>query len=205
MDESRKYVGILIIFLFILYQIALIIPEFSSYKVINVRRNIYNAHEPEYLNGYKDFNIQGVPFEEYAIKVQSTNLWDYLLLTNYKGNLLSSMLEIFACVSLACFVFQLEYENFFSNKSFNWAWVTCGIYTLSVLIHSTGNSYTRDFWQKLFVAKGGGDQEYDFQYVRYNLNYIWILIFFALNFCSRFVEHHTKIASNNEMQVTNEN
>jgi hypothetical protein len=158
------------------YQIFLVANYFFSTRTIEIQKEIYDNDEKEYLKGY---DIVNVPFEQFDIKVQPKDFFDYLLLTNGNGNLLSIIFETVASCWLAWFIYRLEPDHIFIEyfKSLKWPIL---LLSISFLTHSYGLEYTRDFWKTIFVHRGKTDfWKHDFYVNTKNhyTQYAFILLF----------------------------
>lgn len=187
MSSSSKYLIIFIILAFAGNQLYLIVSQFSDTRIIEVRKEIYESNEKDYLKGY---NIENAPFEQFDIRVQPKSFFDYLLLTNQHGNLLGIVLSIAGCCCLARYVYVLEFERMFSNKNFRWIRWAFALIALSFLSDQIALSHTKDFWNSIYVKKGKGEGYAFYVETEYN-RVLFALVFWAsLTFLSAVSENY---------------
>jgi len=74
--NTSKYSVLFFVLIFIGSQILLIANEFAATRIIEVRKEIYDGNEKDYLKGYE---IVNAPFEQFDILVKPKSFWDYLL------------------------------------------------------------------------------------------------------------------------------
>jgi len=143
--NTSKYSVLFFVLIFIGSQILLIANEFAATRIIEVRKEIYDGNEKDYLKGYE---IVNAPFEQFDILVKPKSFWDYLLLTNKNGNLLSIILKIAAGCCVAWYVYKLDVNDILSLKHTKWIfWSFLLVIAAGWLVHSIGLDYTRDFWR----------------------------------------------------------
>jgi hypothetical protein len=154
MISKSKYLFILIILAFVVYQFYLIGDEFSSTRIIPIQKEIYDSNEKNYLKGY---DIENVPYEQFDIKVSPKTFWDYLLLTNENGNLLATVFKIIASLSIAWYIFKLEPDNFFNENHFKWLIWCIGFIAFAFITMDSGYLHTNDFWKSIHYRKASTD------------------------------------------------
>lgn len=189
MNASKLFI-VLLLLGFIGYQIFLIANDFFSTRIIEIQKEIYDNDEKEYLKGY---NIVNVPFEQFDIKVEPKGFFDYLLLTNGNGNLLSIILEIAASCWLAWFIYRLKLDHIFLEyfRSLKWPIL---LLSISFLTDSYGLEYTRDFWKTIFEHGGKTDLWKNDFYINMKNHYTiyaFILLFIG-GFCQSIIFYYRK-------------
>jgi hypothetical protein len=186
-----KYLILLILVVFAIYKLCLIPHSFSSSRTIQVRRNIYDSTE---LIGLKGYDVQNTSFEQYDIQVKPITFFDYLLLTDNGENLLSVILTAAAAAGSAWYFYQFELDEIFSKKKFRWVW--CGIFLLYIAYFASfeGGTYTRDFWNSLYVSKGGKDDwNYNYYADRNTITYFIPVVFITVAALYReLIKHFNK-------------
>jgi len=183
---------------FLVVQLFLIKNEFAGTRAIEIKMKRYRD-STVYIKGYQP---EGVPVDQFMIKVQPKSFWDYLLLTNTDGNLLTIFFKIAAATAFTWFVFNLSYSSLFSKKSFYIMGLTMALVGGILVAHSYGLSHTLQFWDKLYAANGGSHGSKFQLYVddKYNLNYYAIPVIFILSLYRYFIAQHEK-RSENLMEV----
>jgi hypothetical protein len=152
MNIAVKYFAIVVVLAFAGVQVMYIVKEFSDTRIITVTKKVPNTQTLE-LKGY---HITKDHFEKADVRMQPISFSDYLLLTSEKGNLLSIILKIAACLSFAWYVFKLRADNLFSISGYGIAYLTCGLYLLSTFAYSNGLQHTTEFWNYTYWhAKDG--------------------------------------------------
>jgi hypothetical protein len=186
---SRKYLFAAILIGFISYQLYLIVTEFSSTRIIQVQKEIYEGDEKDYL---KKYDIVNAPFEQFDIKVSPTTVLDYLLLTNNEENLFTLILKIVAGVLGLIYIYKLGHGNLFEIKIMNWARFSIIMIALSYLVLSFGLDHTKDFWKSIYSSQSKIDfWKYEFYINTKNnfLLYFWAIIY-MVGFMDSVVEYN---------------
>jgi hypothetical protein len=150
MSNKNKYLFILIILAFIGYQFYLIVNDFSSTRIIQVQKEIYESKEKDY---FKNYDIENAPFEQFDIKVSPKTFWDYLLLTNEDGNLLSIILTVMGSLCFAWYIFKLEPATLFDEKYFKWLILSIGFAAFVFIAADSGFWHTSYFWKNSIKDK----------------------------------------------------
>jgi hypothetical protein len=190
---SFKFLTFVFIVVYVCVQLMSIIPQCSGAQTISVyKRNWKDSNT--FVKGYKTENGT---FEEFDVKVNPSDFWDRILLTHENDNILDAILKIAACFLLALYVYQLNYDNLFSKKSFTLFWLILFLYWLNFFTHSIGSDHTRDFFRNLYLAKGGDDSnQFDFQsgivprLIFHNWLFYSIIPLTLIQFYRTFKDHH---------------
>lgn len=140
---------------YLIFQLISISPQFSGPKTITIYKRIYQDSNA-YIKGYV---AGGGKFETFNVKVKPNDFWDRLLLTADDDNLLIDFVKIAAGLAFVYYVYNLQYDNFFSKKSFWLFMLTLYICFLSYCAFTFGIYHTRDFWRELYIAKGGKERD----------------------------------------------
>jgi len=187
---------------FLAVQVYLIANEFWGTRTIEIKMKRY-GDSAIYLKG---IHPDGVPLNQFVVRVKPQTLGDILLLTNSKGNLLGILFKIAAAIVFTCFIFNLSYSSLFSIKSFNLIWLAVALVGCVLIARCIGLNHTRDFWNKLYASEGGGhDKRFDLYIdTRYGLKYYAIPVIFILSIYRYFIAQHAKV-SNNLAEVEQDN
>ena len=172
-----------------------IVTEFSGTRLIVVKKEDYTKR----IDSVTKDSLQKTSFETYHFKVQPKSFWDKLLLTNEDGNLLSILFKIASALGAAWFIYNLQFDNLFSKKSFNTIWLTL-FFAVGILeAYYFGASYTKDFWVDHYLSKVGNTQaSYNFfGYSKIPWSYYWYIMF-AVWLYRSFVDHHNEKPSTEE-------
>jgi hypothetical protein len=190
-----KILAYLSIGVYLVFQLISIIPQFSGPNTITVYKKNYRDSNT-YIKGYK---AEGVKFETFNVKVKPKDIWDRLLLTADDDNLLMDFVKMAASLVFAYYVYNLQYDNVFSNKSF---WFFVGTLYTCFLCYAAfifGIYHTMDFWKELYAAKGGSEQNsWDFELdtktaiFRNNRFWFYYWIFFILTQLYKTFNKHEK-------------
>jgi len=189
-----KVFALAFLLVFVSLQVILIRTDFSATRTIEIKMRRYKD-STTYLKGIQP---EHAPIDQFVVKVKPAGITDSLLLTNSKGNLLGIFFKIAAIILFTWFVFNLSYSNFLSVKSFNITWFTAALIGCVLAAHSYGICYTRDFWNKLYAAKGGVGNGRFSMYVdtSHNFHYYVIPVIFALGLYRYFISQHIKVINN---------
>jgi len=191
---SFKYLTYFVTGLYIFFELVSIIPQLSGPQTITVYKRTYTDSDA-YIQGYKrePFSV-----EIFNIKVKPNGFWDRILLTDENENLLSDVLKVATAILFVFYIYNLRFDNIFSNKSFNIIWVTIFICVLSYMAYDIGADHTKDFFTKLYTSSGGKElTKYDFQRnsrIRIIDHNLWIygywIPFVIINLYKTFNKHH---------------
>jgi len=144
MNSSKKYLVIALVVFFIGHQVSIVATRFLDTRIIEVRKEIYEGNEKDYL---KSYDIVDAPFEQFDLQVKPKSLLDYLLLTNKDGNLLSLLLEIAAALCIVWYFYKLEFDDIFTLKNAKWIqWSFLLAVSGLWLVQSIGLDHTGEFW-----------------------------------------------------------
>ncbi|HTE01355.1 MAG TPA: hypothetical protein VK668_18845 [Mucilaginibacter sp.] len=135
MSSLNKFFSLAGIIIFLGFQSWIIFDQFSQTRLIELRRELPKA-QLKLENKYYDVKAHT---EEVTIKVNPDGFFDYLLLTNSNGNLLSITLTIITVLCLVFYHFYRRVENVY--------WVAKVILKLIFIAFIIGLDYTIHFWK----------------------------------------------------------
>ena len=131
----NKFFSLIGIVIFLAFQSWVLVNEFSQTRFVEVRNELPKS---KLLFNKREYRVMAHS-EEVTIEVNPTSFWDYLLLTNANGNLLSIILSIAT-------VLLLVYYNFYRSND-NVYWFAGGICRFIILAYFIGVQYTFHFFR----------------------------------------------------------
>jgi len=146
MNRNIKYILLLVSLIFIINRGYLIIKEFSESRIIEVRKEIYDNDEKDYLKGYE---ITNAPFEQFDIVVAPKSFWDYLLLTNKDGNFLSLILQLASSCCLFLYISMLDFNNITWQRG-RLLFIAGYLIAFAFLAIDFGLDHTKTFWESIY-------------------------------------------------------
>jgi hypothetical protein len=154
MSLSNKLFFLFVLLLFAGNQLYLVATQFWDTRIIEVRKEIYESNEKDYL---KDYQIENAPFEKFDLRVQPKTFWDYILLTNKNGNLLSALLIIAFSGCFGWYVYRLNTANFLSPQDLKWLTSALLLIAVCYPAYIEGLFHTKDFWDSIYLKKTKGN------------------------------------------------
>ena len=133
-----------------------VIPQLKEKQTITVYKRKYDDTNA-YIKGYKTANVK---VEVFDVNVKPHDCWDRLLLTHEDENILTDIVKVFAGLAFAWYIFKLEYENVFSNRSLNLFWLALFLSIVTVLTLDIGVTHTQYFYRDLFAANDSAASTY---------------------------------------------
>jgi hypothetical protein len=193
MNIAVKYFAIIVVLAFAGVQVMYIVKEFSDTRIITVTKKVPNTQTLE-LKGY---HITKDHFEKADVRVQPNNFSDYLLLTSYKGNLLSIMLKIGACLCVAWYAFKLKPYNLLSIRQYGTLFLAFILYVFSVFAYNSGMQHNSEFWNYTYWHDKSGPviQKGFFVVDDARHSYSFIVLAFICLFYQYFVGYPKKLAT----------
>jgi hypothetical protein len=199
MLQQIKVLSFLFIAGFIVVEIFTIFNDYNGTRSIQVVQSTY--HDTATIARIK---VANVSVQKFQVKVKPKDVWDDLLLTNEDGNLLSIVFKIMVGMSLAWYIYHLEYDNIFTKNSLNRFSILLYMIISVIAAYDWGQLHTRDFWKSFYTLHGGDKQDSVFSFdsgVNHYLAFYMIPLNLIYNFYKSLVYRATE--KSNEVLKTN--
>jgi hypothetical protein len=149
MLSPGKFLSLAGIIIFLGFQVWIISDQFSQTRSIDVQRNLPKTQ----LKFKKQYYNITEHTEEVTIIVTPAGFFDYLLLTNSNGNLLSIILTILTVVCLVIYNFFRPMENVFWFAQFMFRFIFVAFIVGIEYTNHSLRDYSSEFTSDIFIIR----------------------------------------------------